>query len=209
MRNFVLVVLVLNLCAFLVGCSMLTASKPVATDSLASSTEEELYDKKMYELLHTSGVMTIEDFQKDVTREEFASWMLNVYKRVAVNYTPAYTVVFTDTDSKIISEAASAGLINGMGEGIFNPSGPITRQEAGVIFYNVLAKLGMATDQVGSTTLADEASMAEWAKNCCLYTVGVGALTTNDGMFEPLKNIKAYEMVKYLERFLFIAAKSK
>lgn len=82
------------------------------------------------------------------------------------------------------------GLIQGRDNGVFDPKGLITRQEAAVMLtraYGVCG--GKLPENVGQVSFPDETRMAEWAKE------SVGALSTwdvmkgmNDGSFAPDSN---------------------
>ena len=60
--------------------------------------------------------------------------------------TPFADVVENDWFHNYVSTAYSKGIINGVGENMFNPHGTITRQEAAVMLERSAKLLGMNTD---------------------------------------------------------------
>ncbi|WP_419871600.1 S-layer homology domain-containing protein [Candidatus Pristimantibacillus sp. PTI5] len=70
---------------------------------------------------------------------------------------------FTDTSIKEVIAANLMGIVNGKGNGIFDPNGSITRQEAAVMLANTAEVLGydVAAD---ASAFADSKTIASWAK---------------------------------------------
>ena len=70
---------------------------------------------------------------------------------------------FTDTSSVEIIAANKLGIVNGKGNGKFDPNGSITRQEAATMLTKTAEALGYEV-KAKSTTYADSSSIATWAK---------------------------------------------
>ncbi|OBZ08720.1 S-layer homology domain-containing protein [Bacillus sp. FJAT-26390] len=70
---------------------------------------------------------------------------------------------FTDTAIKEVIAANLMGIVNGKGNGKFDPNGSITRQEAAIMLTNTAEVLGYETE-VDASAFADSSSIASWAK---------------------------------------------
>ncbi len=108
------------------------------------------------------------DYHKNITREEFCEIAMEAYISTGLVSVEALensgVSPFTDVDNKYVTFANKLGVVNGVGEGKFNPSGEITRQEAAVM----LAKLGELKGDVfikRTTKFIDESYFAAWAKD--------------------------------------------
>lgn len=71
---------------------------------------------------------------------------------------------FVDTADPMILYANSLGIVTGKGQGIFDPYGEITRQDAAVMLARTAKILGISNDG-GNATYADDDEIASWAKD--------------------------------------------
>lgn len=105
-----------------------------------------------------------------LTRAQFATLVVR-----ALGLTPEVTDQFTDVKSTdwfagYVGTAASFGLINGVGEGRFDPEGTITRQEAAVLVARAAGLCGLDTGMdTGAVRdmlaqFGDYVTAAEWAR---------------------------------------------
>ena len=72
--------------------------------------------------------------------------------------------VFSDTTDNEILVANALGIVNGVGNGRFNPDGMISRQEAAVMLMRTASVLGITTPEATAVSFADSDDFAEWAK---------------------------------------------
>ena len=102
-----------------------------------------------------------------------------------------------------ILNAAAAGLVNGTGNGGFTPQGSIKRQDAFVIIYRLLNRLGK-TDQTGAdlSTFTDASGVASYAKQAMAFLVGKGIVQGNGGLLNPTGNITRAETAVILYRIV-------
>ncbi|MFC0212446.1 WG repeat-containing protein [Paenibacillus chartarius] len=70
---------------------------------------------------------------------------------------------FTDTSDPDILAAYSLGIVGGKGDGVFDPDGDITRQEAAVMLARTANILGI-TSKSNVLSFADNDDVASWAK---------------------------------------------
>ena len=109
-------------------------------------------------------------FDTAITREDFCSLAAAVYRawdRENVLQTASTgKVSFTDTDNADVLLCASAGVVNGVGNGKFAPNKNITRQEAASMLHR-LGALNKNTKDDEATSLphifADSAKIQSWA----------------------------------------------
>lgn len=109
-------------------------------------------------------------FDTAITREDFCSLAAAVYraweKKDALTAYTSSRVSFSDTDNADVLLCASAGVVNGVGNGKFAPDKNITRQEAASMLYR-LAALNKNTKDDEATSLphifADSANIQSWA----------------------------------------------
>lgn len=72
--------------------------------------------------------------------------------------------VFTDTTDNEILAANALGIVNGVGNGKFNPDGVISRQEAAVMLMRTASALGITIPEAKGESFSDSDDFAEWAK---------------------------------------------
>ncbi len=129
-------------------------------------------------------------YQRNITRGEFASVIINTIKAATDIDTDAiaenavrnqevefFDVYYSDNVGPEIFAAAAMGIVNGVGYGDFAPENFVTRQEIAVMIHRALKYIetnvggkyvtGASTD---TSAYSDSAKIASWAKE------GVGAL---------------------------------
>lgn len=79
--------------------------------------------------------------------------------------------VFTDTKNEDALVANVIGILNGRGNGIFDPHSSITRQEAATMLYNTAKLLEIEGGE--GTDFADIGEVAAWAKTAVGYISSV------------------------------------
>ena len=99
-----------------------------------------------------------------------------------------------------VAKASGAGVVNGY-DGNFNPDSSVTRQDAAVMLYRIMTKLGKLSD--GTASFGDSALIADYA------TSAVGALGNakvfggdTNGNFNPTAPITRAEIAACLCRAL-------
>lgn len=109
------------------------------------------------------------DFSKTITRAEFCRLAANLYERLKGPVTP--TATFKDTSDSHVLKIASLGIVEGVGDGLFEPYGTITREQAAKILALLLEALGEARAKE-ETAFADYADISDWATG---YVAAVSA----------------------------------
>ena len=133
-------------------------------------------------------------YQQEITRAEFAETAVQtvavlqgktVEELVAANQA---INVFTDTDSVAVNCARQLGIVDGMGDGTFEPSRGISRQEAAKMLMSAYCLLGDAP-AVPALSYADAEAVADWAKGPVGQVTAIGIMKgMGENRFEPLLN---------------------
>jgi len=90
------------------------------------------------------------------------------------------------------------GLINGVAENLFAPDENITREDATVILYRLLAKEGIAFDAKAS--FADSEFISDYARDAVAYLAADGIIKGSNGAFNPKNNLTRAEAVTLISR---------
>jgi hypothetical protein len=122
-------------------------------------------------------------YTSDITREQFAQLIVNmVEKALDKELDAAPSDTFTDTTSTAVLKAYGAGIITGMGEGIFAPETTTNREQIATMIYRAVQYIGEQTGKdltpnAGSIEVfTDKTDISSWAAE------GVGKLAANDIM---------------------------
>ena len=113
--------------------------------------------------------------------------------------------------SDYINVAAFYGIVNGLGNGTFNPNGTITRQEAAVMVARAAKLAGMDTvrdDAEIRDTLAifgDYRTVASWAMESMAFCFDSGIADDTGFDIEPTRAIQRGEIAEMLYRMLTAA----
>lgn len=148
---------------------------------------------------------------KTMTRAEFAAIVTR-----ALGLTAKDTKVFSDVPSSkwyagYIGTANSSGIVNGVGNGKFNPEGTITRQEAAAMVARAAKLCGLDTAMDAAATkdmlaqFGDYRSVASWAKEPMAFCYSVNILDQSALKIEPTKAILRCEIAQMLYNMLTAA----
>ena len=148
---------------------------------------------------------------KTMTRAEFAAIVTR-----ALGLTAKDTKVFSDVPSSkwyagYIGTANSGGIVNGVGNGKFNPEGTITRQEAAAMVARAAKLCGLDTAMDAAATrdmlaqFGDYRSVASWAKEPMAFCYSANILDQSELNIEPTKAILRCEIAQMLYNMLTAA----
>jgi hypothetical protein len=94
---------------------------------------------------------------------------------------------FADTDDSMVLAANALGIVNGRGEGTFDPEGLITRQEAAVMLTNAAKLIGIEADG-RAVRFSDEQSIAAWARDAVAFVSAAEDRTNGAKIMSGLAN---------------------
>ena len=100
----------------------------------------------------------------DITRAEFATMLVKALGLSTTGTTGQFTDVADDAwCNGCVNAAVNAGLVSGMGNGLFAPNAPITREQMAVMVANALGNKAPAVDGTELNAFSDSSSVSSWA----------------------------------------------
>ena len=134
-----------------------------------------------------AGVMPVDfrgAYNQATTRAEFCALAVELYENV-MGKEITERATFTDTDDINVQKMAGLGVVNGMGEGRFEPNSALTREQAATL----LSRLAAAMDkpfESSAPTFADNGSVSDWASAAVGEMQLSGVMGgVGEGMFDP------------------------
>lgn len=127
-------------------------------------------------------------FNKPITRQEYAQLMVNLYEATTgKTVVPVTSKPFVDTYSTAVAKANALGLANGVGASRFDPNGTLTRQEAATMMYREWKLVHPDYKKPAvSYQFQDSSSIAPWAKDAIQFMVHEGLMQgTGNNRIDP------------------------
>ena len=125
-------------------------------------------------------------YTKNTTREEFCDTLvLIIAKQKPALMNTDNDNAFSDTQNKNVNILAALKIVSGVGEGRFNPSGSITRQEAATMLSRAAKAMG-GSAAGDAADYADRQHIADWALDGVKYVTGANIMRGTGSGFDPL-----------------------
>ena len=139
---------------------------PIPQQPATGAAEPAAWAKVFVDRAIAEGLLPAElqsAYDQPITRREFCLLADALYTKVKGSAAPVdATVTFTDTTDPAILRMASAKVVNGVGNELFDPNGQLTREQAATMLSRLAAALGKPlTDS--APTFDDNGSVAGWA----------------------------------------------
>jgi len=129
------------------------------------------------------------DYQSAITREGFCVLIMslgNYFDSVVAGEDSVTSAPFNDTENESVTAAFKLGIVNGKAEGIFDPAGMITRQEAAAMLTRAAKAYG-ADIGAGASDFSDYGAVAAWAKSSVDFVAANGVMSgVGDNIFSPV-----------------------
>ena len=142
-----------------------------------------------------------------ITRQNMCKMIMLTYKQmmgVSDSDLGAPEDPFSDTDDLDVLNAHRLGIVYGMGDGIFAPDKPITRQDFFVMSVRFLSAIGYPytdDDTCDLSRFVDAGSIADYARPSTRLVVGIGAVSGNsNGELCPRDEIVCQEAIAVFHR---------
>ncbi len=151
--------------------------------------------------LITTAIYNNNDYQRNITRREFAHVMAEFLQRCGVSYDMYLEKVdknaktkFSDTDSDYVIEFVhSCGIINGISDTEFDPAGELTREQAAAMLSRTIDYLKVNLPSAEIQAFKDQAEFSDWATASIYRVAGIFDKNTGyavmggvgDGLFSP------------------------
>ncbi|MCH4889328.1 S-layer homology domain-containing protein [Acidaminobacter sp. JC074] len=166
----------------LIIAGMLSLSLNVYAEEPSSWAEEAIEELKNFEVVDESIFSSYQDY---ITRLEFASLMVHFYELYKGEIKVDASIVFLDTNDIMAVKAATVGISSGVGDGKFDPSASITREQMAVLLVNTLELCQIELGE-GGHSYVDEAAISSWAKKGVSICSGEGLLSgMGENKFSP------------------------
>lgn len=139
---------------------------------------------------------------RSITRAEFMTTLVRIFKLESVaSSVPAYRDVAKSAwYYGTVQAATEIGLTEGVGNGLFKPATPLTRQEAAAWIVRALKQTDTST--TAPTGFKDDAFIAAWARPYINTVSQLGLMEGNNGQFYPNQSITRQETAVILDRIL-------
>ena len=188
MKRIVQLVLLLT---FLLSLGLPAMAVETGDVSVSAWAAEEVQIAEDYDLLPASPlwedygafeIQTVTDWRQPITRAQFVRFALSyvaamnhcdegVFQGLVRDYMAKKTedgyfleMPFTDDRTDEVALAYTLGLVEGRGNGIFDPNAHITREEAATLLFRSYAACGGTSEEAEAEPFADEEAIAGWAK---------------------------------------------
>lgn len=121
-----------------------------------------------------------------------------------------YENTFTDVNAKsgswyidAVAWAAANGVVNGVGNGKFDPQGKVTREQMAAILFRYAQKKGIDTSKRDSLGAFPDATMVStYAKDAMQWAVAEKIINGSDGKLLPKGNATRAQVATILMRFI-------
>ena len=101
------------------------------------------------------------NYTQTATRKEFCALAVKLYEKVTGEEITE-RATFSDTTDINVQMMAGIGVINGVGNGRFDPNGQLTREQAATILVRLADAMGKPLPE-GAASFADNSAIASWA----------------------------------------------
>lgn len=141
--------------------------------------------------------------KKAVTRVEFATFAVRLLglKPVKNNISPYNDTSTTAWYYGNVSAMTNLSILEGKGQGTFQPNASITREEAAALLVRMLKQTSGSTGLL-STTYADASDISVWARPYVQKVYQLGLMRGSDGFFRPQDQVTREEAAMMLDAIL-------
>ena len=118
-----------------------------------------------------------------INREQFASLAVNyLEKKTGQAIVPAPADAFTDTADEAVLKAYAAGIVQGMGDGVFGPGRPLSREQLATMLWRAMNKAGMTAEIPADLTgYSDSPQVSKWAEESLSALIGLEVMVGTGG----------------------------
>ena len=139
-----------------------------------------------------------------ITRLQFAELAVNyLEKKTGRTIAPASADTFTDTADETVLKACAAGIVQGVGEGRFDPNGHLTREQLATMLWRAMSKAGVSPPQGSAdlTAYTDCAQVSPWAAESVAVLTGLEVMEgTGANMLSPQESCTVEQAILLVYR---------
>jgi len=140
--------------------------------------------------------------ESNIRRSDFVLMLYRAVGSPEITEASSFTDVSADSYyASAIAWAEYTGIAQGMGDGLFTPANPLTREQAFTFVYRALSVLGINYLDGDGTVLGgfpDSASVSDYALTPTATLVSIGFVSGSDGMLLPSNNLNRAQTAKIL-----------
>lgn len=140
------------------------------------------------------GAIRSSSYAEPISREKFCKIALNLFKKACPEkykeipdgyYESDKLPKFTDTNSEYVRQMAYLGVVTGVSEGVFDPEGQLTREQAATILCRLANAMELKLPE-GAPDFTDNAAISSWAKDAVGQMQAAGIMGgLGGGQFGP------------------------
>lgn len=113
----------------------------------------------------------------EITRLQFVQLVVNYLEKTAGEaLEPAAADTFSDTADEAARKAYAAGIVQGTGDGRFQPGGLLTREQLAAMLWRALELTGAAAGPADLSAYADGAQVSPWAQESLAALISLGIM---------------------------------
>ncbi len=147
-----------------------------------------------------------------MTRAMFATVIGRLYERSYGKISLSDAYAFTDCDYEVyygnyVNWAAENGIIQGVGNGLFQPDRQVTRQEMAAMLFRFaeFMKLNTSTASDMALNYSDASGIASWAEDAACTARRRNYHRANRRQFAPTETATRAEVAAIIQRFVELA----
>lgn len=165
-----------------------------------------------YQSANESGLVSYnvvsKNLKANITREELCELVMNLYRKLTHEemYIPQQNP-FYDTNNVAVAQAYCYGIVNGTGDGSFDPERLVTRQEMAKMLVSTLAAsevnfvLSDGSDTSAISTFSDSYQISDWAQTSVLTVLNNSLMNGTDALtFDPLGSTTREQAIASVNR---------
>lgn len=122
-------------------------------------------------------------YTQAATRAEFCALAVRLYEKVT-GETITQRATFSDTTDFNVQKMAGLGVVNGVGNGNFDPGGTLTREQAATILARLAEAMGHPLPQA-APSFSDSAAISSWAAAGVGQVQAAGIMAGDGSAFTP------------------------
>ena len=145
------------------------------------------------------------------TRADFCALVVALIEKYAGEELPAEEP-FTDTDDLNVRKAAWLGIVQGVGNGAFNPDGELTREQAATMLERTYRASLRILQGDGTSGFADASSVSSWAADAVAKMENSGIMAgVGNNQFKPQDSYSREQSIMTMFRLyrLFLPTEGK
>ena len=146
---------------------------------------------KAYDIALIPRTLLGVDMTKNITRAQFAALAVQLYEILTGKSAPAASAdTFSDTGLDFVLQAYRLEIVNGVGNGKFDPFGHATREDIAAMLCRTIAAIVPGTDIESafsgySESFPDAQDVSDYAATAMIYMVNNGFMKGSGGMLLP------------------------